>query len=325
MFINTDLNQYFQELENRDIVTLAQSKGFYFFHLANGKKLVCVQNKLENPTIHFFGVEYKIPFTNKKILKIEGDAIDNNINEKELLEFYTKVIQLNYSGIEWNSELFYSPQFEVTFRRAGFVRPMSMFSCPLTIEVDLSSEVEYNRNWKRNIKKGIEKELKFEEIIEINDKYIHTFIVMFNEMAQLKGLSYHLTIESLKALFKNDSGYKLYFVYDGLTPMAGRIVYVRGNYATDVFAANSNESRNNGATFFIMDSIFHLLKEQGVERFDFARIPPSNHASDSVYQYKIGSGGEVKQYMGEWVYYKSKLIEMLMLVYKTFKQKKQRY
>ena len=316
---------FFFEQEKIAHITFTQSKGFYHFQKANGKQLICIQNGETNPSIQCFGILYKVPFSSKKILRIEGDSIKNTVSEKEIIDFYTALFSKEYIGIEYNGEKEYSPEYEIALRRSGFVRPLGMFSCPLTIELDLKTEFKYNRNWKRNIKKGLENNLTFEIVSKVERNHFKAFIEMFNEMAQLKGLNNTLSMDSLLALFENDKEFKLFFAYQNNQPVASRIVHVRNGMATDVFAANSNEARNSGATFFIMDGIFNYLKDQGVGKFDFARIPPSNHASDSVYQFKIGSGGEVKQYMGEWVSYKNKYIELLMLMYKMFKVKKQRY
>lgn len=316
---------FFLEQEKIEHITFTQSKGFYHFQKTNGTQLVCIQNSETNPSIQCFGTLYKVPFSSKKILRIEGDSIKNTVSEKEIIDFYSALFSKEYIGIEYNGEKHYSPELEIALRRSGFVRPLGMFSCPLTIELNLKTELKYNRNWKRNIKKGIEHNLTFEIVSKVERKHFERFIEMFNEMAQLKGLNYTLSLESLLAMFENDNDFKLFFAYQNNQPVASRIVHLRNGIATDVFAANSNEARNSGATFFIMDQIFNYLKDQGVAKFDFARIPPSNHASDSVYQFKIGSGGEVKQYMGEWVLYNNKYIELLMTMYKVFKVKKQRY
>ena len=118
----------------------------------------------------------------------------------------------------------------------------------------------------------------------------------------------------------------LYMVYNNSNiPIAARIIHFDKIYSSDVFAANSNEARNCGATYFMMQNIFELLKNEDLKFFDFGRIPPSNHETDSVYTFKNASRGKKVQYNGEWVVYKSKYMELLMLFYKLFKLKKQRY
>lgn len=74
-----------------------------------------------------------------------------------------------------------------------------------------------------------------------------------------------------------------------------------------------------------MQNIFEVLKTEGIEEFDFGRIPPSDHATDNVYIFKKASGGSPIQYNGEWVYFKSKWTEVLFTLYQLFKLKRQRY
>ena len=148
---------------------------------------------------------------------------------------------------------------------------------------------------------------------------------MFREMADLKGLAYTLEAASLLTLLSS-SDIRTFMVYNNSNiPIAARIIHFDKIYATDIFAANSNEARNCGATYFIMQSIFEKLKKEGFKYFDFGRIPPSNHATDSIYTFKNASRGKKVQYNGEWALYKSKNMELLMLFYKMFKLKKQRY
>jgi hypothetical protein len=75
----------------------------------------------------------------------------------------------------------------------------------------------------------------------------------------------------------------------------------------------------------MIESIFKDLVALGVTHFDFGRIPPSNHSTDKIYEFKIAARGKKTRYNGEWSYYKSMLIEFMVLFYKAFKLKKQRY
>ena len=166
---------------------------------------------------------------------------------------------------------------------------------------------------------------KFQELIDISTKETKQISDMFKELANLKGLGFHLETESLQILLASND-IRTFMVYNNKNhPVAARIVHVNNLFATDIFAANSLEARKCGATYFIMQHIFETLKEEGFQTFDFGRIPPSNHATDSVYVFKNASRGTKVQYNGEWTFYKKKYIEILLLAYKLLKLKKQRY
>ncbi|MEO8933056.1 MAG: hypothetical protein ABI295_02020, partial [Xanthomarina sp.] len=275
--------------------------------------------------IAVWGREQSIPLSKKKLLIINGESISDSISEKSIIESYRVLKEENYQGIEINSDNEYSIDFEIGIRRAGFVRPLGFFACPLTINFQLQKDFNFNRNWKRNVKKAIAANLKFEEVKVITSGVIQDIISMFKEMADLKDLGYQLENESLTALL-NSHNMRLFMVYDETKkPVAARIVHDNKPFASDVYAANALMARENGATYYMMQHIFEKLKEEKFTEFDFGRIPPSDHATDSVYIFKNASRGDKIQYNGEWCFYKNKQIEFLMFLYKSFKLKKQRY
>ena len=191
--------------------------------------------------------------------------------------------------------------------------------------MNFNLDFRFDNNWKRNIKKAQETGLVFKEVIDFNSVLLLEITEMFKEMADLKGLGYILESVSLISLLLSKD-IRTFMVYNqSNTPVAARIIHFDKIYATDIFAANSNEARNCGATYFMMQNIFELLKNEDFKFFDFGRIPPSNHETDSVYTFKNASRGKKVQYNGEWVVYKSKYMELLMLFYKMYKLKKQRY
>ena len=254
--------------------------------------------------IALWGRAQKIPFTNKKLLLINGEAVSQNIDEKKVIKFYENLSKTDYQGIELNSDNEYNIEFEIGLRRAGFVRPIGGFTCPLTINFQIQDDFSFNRNWKRNVKKAVASELRFGEVTTITDEVIKSVILMFKEMADLKNLSYQLEDKSLKSLLDSPD-MRLFVVYDKQDqPVAARIIHDNKPYASDVYAANALEARGNGATYFIMQKIFEQLKGESFQEFDFGRIPPSNHATDSVYVFKNASKGKKYNTMGNGVFTK---------------------
>lgn len=57
-----------------------------------------------------------------------------------------------------------------------------------------------------------------------------------------------------------------------------------------------------GAAYMIQEEIFQYFKRQGLERFDYGRIPPSDGKMDNIYIAKSHSGGIPIGYNGEWEY-----------------------
>ncbi|MFT4800539.1 MAG: hypothetical protein ACI93N_000298 [Flavobacteriaceae bacterium] len=320
-----DKEEFFKLQNKLERIPFSQSKGWFDYVSHKHKDFVFFVDSLQEVKIACWGILQSVPLFSKKILRIDGECYSQDINEKVFKTFYTKLSKLPYTAIEINSNNAYNIDYEIGIRRSGFKRPLGYFSCPLTIEMDFNSDFKFNRNWKRNVKKTIDKELIFKEVIDFTPELLLEISEMFKEMADLKGLGFTLEPESLLTLLYSKD-IRTFIVYNqSNTPVAARIIHFDKIYSSDVFAANSNEARNCGATYFIMQSIFEKLKKEGFKYFDFGRIPPSNHATDSIYTFKNASRGKKVQYNGEWVLYKSKYMELLMLFYKMFKLKKQRY
>ena len=318
-------NEFFKLQNTLSHVPFTQSEAWYDMLVSDGTVIRCFVSSKDKPVIALWGVESKIPFFGKSIFRISGEAYDKTLDEKEIKKYYKHLANL-FDAIEIDSNNKYQIDFEIGLRRAGFKRPLGSFSCPLTLENDLTGEQSRSRNWKRNVKVAEKSGLVFKRIPEIDDVHIHEFVSFFNEMALTKKMTHYAGYNEIKALLNHDS-VMLYAVLTSLgNALAYRIIQTHNNYAFDIYAANSNESRNyRGGTPFMIEYIFKDLVTLGITHFDFGRIPPSNHNTDKIYEFKIAARGKKIQYNGEWSYYNSMLIEFMVLFYKAFKLKKQRY
>ena len=318
-------NEFFKLQSTLSHVPFTQSKPWYDMLVINGAVIRCFLSSEHKPVIALWGVESKMPFFGKSIFRISGEAYDKILDEKVIKTYYEHLINL-FDAIEIDSNNKYQIDFEIGLRRAGFKRPLGSFSCPLTLENDLTEVQSRSRNWKRNLKIAEKSGLVFKKITEIGDVHIHEFVSFFNEMALTKKMTHHARYNEIKALLNHDSIMLYTILTSSGDTLAYRIIQIHNNYAFDIYAANSNESRNyRGATHFLIESIFKDLSTLGTTHFDFGRIPPSNHSTDKIYEFKIAARGKKINYNGEWSYYKSMLIEFIVLFYKAFKLKKQRY
>lgn len=301
-----------------------QSLGWYNYIKSQGGEVVFYTDNENDPNILIWGTCHKIPFYKKKILKIEGETYKPELTEKVFRSFYSKIIS-NHQIVEINSNNPYNIEFEIGVRRAGFKRPLGLFACPLTIEIDLEQAFTFDNNWKRNVRKANKHALRCTEIENVSEQEIKEIVRMFDELAELKNLGYRLEKYSLETLLKSRD-IRTFLVYDSEDlPVAARIIHHKKPYSTDIFAANSLNARKCGATYFIMQSILEKLKKEKYLLFDFGRIPPSNHHTDSVYTFKNASRGNKIQYNGEWTYYRDRKTEVAMFLYKWLKLNKQRY
>ena len=315
--------EFFKLQEKLEFVPFAQSKGWHNYMSSKNNDIVYFVDSLEDVKIALWGRVTTMIF-GYSILRVDGESYSKDINEKLFKKFYSALTKLSFIGLEINSGNFYNIDYEVGLRRAGFKRPLSFFSCPLTINIDLQVDFKFDNNWKRNVKKAISSKLKFREIKIPTVLDLNAIVKLFSEMAKIKNLNFSLEAKHLDVLI-NSNDIRTFIVYKDETPITARIIYVNKPLACDIYAANGVEARNHGASYFIMQRILEQLKEEGYQSFDFGRIPPSNHNTDSVYNFKNSSRGLKVQYNGEWVFYKNIFHEYIVHFFKSFIQKSQRY
>ena len=281
-------------------------------------------DNMEDPQIGFWGVVFARKFIGRHLI-ISGDCYTHGITIKRIREFYREVINLGFEIIELSSTNLYDISYEIGIRRAGFLRPLISVFSPLTIVINPQQERVVARHWRRNTKKCTDLNLRFEHIE--NPSYLETreFCRMFEELKEIKNLNYSLSVDSLMKLFETRK-YLLFFIYDQKDiPVAGRIIYVNSNCSFDVHAANTNLARELGAAYYIIDMIVLFLKNRGIEHFDYGMISPSSTNMDAIYISKSHSGGTPALYNGQWVFYRSKVIEYLISGYFYFFKKNSRY
>ncbi len=307
-------------------IPFEQSQGWRKYQERRGIKHLYFVDNEEQPNMACCGRVFKKHVIGK-ILDITGEVIKAELSDKVMRSFYKLLIEESGCDmITYNSKAIYEVDMEVALRRAGFNRPLGSRTCPLTIFVDLvnDNDRKRDRNWKRNAKKAVESNLVFKWVEKPTKEDTSMVCQMFEELSETKHLGYNLELESLYQLITSPN-YRLYFVYREDRPICARIVYLYKDMAEDVFAANSNESREYSATHFMMDSLFKELAVMGATHFDFSRIPPSNNETDSVYAFKKASGGDEIQYVGEWIWSKKRLTPLFFSIYNFFIRKSHHY
>jgi len=138
---------FFQLQEKFSRIPFTQSQGWYNYMKGRGKEVIFYVDNDQDPKIGCWGTLQKIPFSKRKILLIGAETYSPDLTEMEFKSFYSE-LATTHDAIEVNSSNPYDIEFETGIRRAGFKRPIGIFDCPLTIEIDLSQKVNVNKNWK---------------------------------------------------------------------------------------------------------------------------------------------------------------------------------
>jgi hypothetical protein len=289
--------------------------------LSKKKRIHLFLNDIENPTIACFGHEKKM--LTKKMLLIEGESFksQNDINVKNIHSFYSEISLIGYDIIEICSNNPYNFDYETALRQAGYLRPVGQFSMPITKIIDLTTEVKYNKNWNRYIKKSAANNLLFEVIHKPSKEDCSDFEKLYREMTDRKSMSHQLSTEQIEALCKSNN-FQMFFVSKDTKRIAGIIIYNLNKKAGGAFAATSQNALKLSASFYMYNSLFNHLKNMGVLSFDMEKLEPSTKSTNSVFYFKNGIEGKNTSLNGEWSLYKKNYYRPLMYFVKKYLMKK---
>jgi hypothetical protein len=317
-----DKERFFNIQRSMYFIPYEQTEGWHNYQ-AFLRKSECIYfvDDENQPNICAWGLIRVIPIIGR-ILQIYGDSYNEGIARSHINFFYDEIVQYSENRFIFvyisNSSL-YDINYEMAIRQAGFIRPLLLIMCPLSIMVDLDC-INTHQTWKRRMKEAQKHNLKFQYIAEPNMEHISLVVQMYSELSSLKKLGYTLDENSLRILL-NSSFFKLFIVYTSDDrPLMARIVYVRNNFSYDIIAANSSASREiRGSSYYMVNSILDWLKNNNVKRFDFGRIGPGKRSTNSVYEFKSYIGSPEVSYNGEWVYSKHKIMERIIYFLLSFK------
>lgn len=313
-----DRECFFEIQSKMDWISPHQCLGWLnYLEMTDDASICFFVDNIENTTICCWGRLIKKKYLGR-FLKIYGESYKFDILKKNIKDFYESIsgfaLKNDIVFIDVVTDNLYDINYELGIRQAGFLRPMTLALCPLSIIVELDKELEPSRIWRRQLKKSQEQNLLFKYINKPTVEHIHSLCTMYGEMVKTKHLKNCLKESAINVLL-NDSSFHLFFVYsDNGEPLAARVVYIMKDFSYDIIAANSDKARLiKGTTYFLMENIFSWLKERNIRYFDFGRIGPSLGTSNHVYEFKSYSGGKEVQYNGEWIrFFKKSWLEYLI-------------
>jgi hypothetical protein len=315
-----DKEQFFQIQSRFTDIPFEQSKEWQIsIYSSFLDRIQYFTDSIDNPRICCWGYYSEKIHVIKKI-NIKGITKKSDITSSELKSFFKSLIDEKFSIISISDISEYDPNFEVGIRRAGFVRPLGLSVCPLTIIVDFSLPFSFHRQWKRSVKKSKECGNYFYMVEKPTYKDAIDFEQIYKQMSERKILGSYPSANQVFALL-GDS-FKLFFVENkNHERISARIEYKNGNLIYDIWAANTKEALKTGAVYMIQEQIFDFFRSQGFKKFDYGRIPPSPDYMDDIYLAKTYSGGHPLSYNGQWYYSKSLILTFLMSFYQHFVRK----
>jgi len=312
-------NIFFEITQNFDFVPFTQSEGWWTMNsIKDENRFVFFVDSLEKPAIACMGNTMKR--FGLKLLIIESECLldEKNIDSKKIRDFYKAIVQTNFDMIEINSSLPYNALYEIGIRQAGFLKPAGLFSTPLSILLDLQKQIEYDKNWQKNLRRTEKYNLDFREITNPTQQDLIDYLEIHSAMVERKKLGEKLSLEMLKKLLENEN-FQLFFVEDEAKKrIAGLIIYVRKDFAISIYSATSLEGREKSASYFLYDNTFRQLSKKSIVRYDCGRISPAAHTKNDIFLFKDGVKGSYLLYCGEWSWYKRQIYRPLMYFVKKY-------
>jgi hypothetical protein len=115
----TNHNEFFMLQKRMENVPFTQSEAWYDMLVSKGLRIRFFINSLDNYVIAVWGFEEKIPFFNKKIFRVQGEALRKVIEEKVIRTFY-KSIKDKYEAIEIDSNNKYNIEYEIDLQHIKY-------------------------------------------------------------------------------------------------------------------------------------------------------------------------------------------------------------
>lgn len=211
--------------------------------------------------------------------------------------------------------------YDINESYKNFEISRKLVKCPKTINSgfsvlhDLSQEQDLSKSLNTNHRYYYKKSLKNNFSIKYGSfEYIDDFTKLHQNMVDNKKLSQlsvsKKSIVDLHSCFKDN--FVIFSIYLEKEMISSCLVLIYGDYAFYYLAASSEEGRRTYSSFLMVVELLEFLKNKGIKRFDFGGITPYDSNADGVNRFKLGFGGNIINYLGEWEISNSKMLSCLI-------------
>ena len=291
--VNQDTFQ--QTIASWEIVPFRQLPGYFQAQASHYKLLFFLDDSIAS-------VAYLKTFMGIQMILLESPAKRRaNLSEKVLRHWYESLYNLPYDIIELNSSEIYLPIEEVALRKAGWLRPVGLFSYPLSQYIDLTQPITYNENWTRNLR-TISDDLHY---FECQDRIQgeKDMWELYQSMCRQKKIPFWPDIPFFHALL-SDPHFRLFFIEKEKQPISMILIHTSGTHAGLFYAANNEKGYDDKAGFYIYHCLLQQLQTEGFRSFDMEKLGYGARTSNAVALFKQGIKGQTKQLLGEWARYR---------------------
>lgn len=217
--------------------------------------------------------------------------------------------------LKWEPGIYLEGESKPAFTKLGFLESPQTVQPPRTVLVDLRADddamlARMNQGTRRKIRQSQKNGVRYYEGSRAD-------MAIFNGMMQTTGSRNEFGVHSASYyemaydLFVPDEAALILAEHEG-DPLAGIMVFAKGNVAWYLYGASSDVKRNLMATYGIQWAAIQWAKKRGCIFYDLWGIPDEDEStleaqfetrSDGlwgVYGFKRGWGGQVVRSEGAW-------------------------
>ena len=172
-----------------------------------------------------------------------------------------------------------------------------------------NSNINLSANHRYYYKKSLKNNLEFKiEYDADNFIKIHTEMTNFKNRSDLV-----VKVDDIKCLIDAfEDNYFFANVYLNNVIVSSCLVLFFGNMAYYYLAGSNNDGRRVYASYFMVVNLLNYLLKNNFIFFDFMGITPFDKNAFGVNSFKVGFGGKIIEYLGEWEISNSKLLSFVI-------------
>lgn len=211
----------------------------------------------------------------------------------------------------FHSHIPYSAAHSFLFQEK-FNRPLFRLNSGYTIFMDLDrlEELPAKMAHKHRYNKKQAEKIGLEWKVGCGDEDIKAMLIAHRGMVEKKNLFSILSTEDeLKSLRTHlgETGMTIITGFYQGEPVTTFLTFDFGKKSIYMVGGTSEIGRKNSAAYPLVLRLLPILAEKGIRFFDFGGLDPVTPSAAGVNRFKLGYGGDIAEYVGEWEWSSSDL------------------
>lgn len=218
------------------------------------------------------------------------------------------------SLVRFNSHVNADPMLSLQFNKVCS-RPYAQLNSGFTVELNLNKSIDQLRKGMASkhryyTKRAVEVELTW--VVANDDHQLTILESIYQEMVKEKKLLRNFFLLDELFNMRENMGENLIILtgFFGEVPVTSCLVLVFGKKAFYMTASTNKLGRDISAGYAMFEQLMRVLGERGVTEFDFGGVNLNKKSATGVNHFKIGFGGKVVEYLGEWESASSKIVKL---------------